>query len=434
MTSQHRGVRSDGRSRTQPRRLEEGQHSAGWGQPSEITVNQKRVKVLYWAVRPYGHARPMRHRTQVALGTPDKVLRTRATEQAEAALRSAGHRKAPTRGTQFQKYVVDVVEPAVTSSDRLAAGSIRQYQRALRLLLGRCDEQHRHHHALAPLTLQAATEFRRVVDCLQEIARLHGEEAAHQSRTVLSGYVYQQMSYDNLLDVDPILKRRIDLSSMARTKIEGRKGKVALSKAEYDKVATWLLAYEPADSSEVRSAPPGRRRAVVARLERTRDLTLVQMATGLRIDEALQLPAAAVTITKSGAVVLRVHGKGGYTRIASSWCDRALPVFKRLIADAAPEGPLIGQPADRTKKWDHRNATGSVAELYLMMHKTLGIEAFLHERSHVWRATLNTLLVDVLSAEKRSGQFGHSTKVNEKSYTVLALTESEIGMARQALR
>lgn len=109
-------------------------------------------------------------------------------------------------------------------------------------------------------------------------------------------------------------------------------------------------------------------------------------------------------------MVLRVRGKGGYARIASSWCDRVLPVFKRLIADAAQDGPLIGQPADRTKKWDHRNATGSAAELYLKMHKILGIEAFEHERSHVWRATLNTLLVDVLSAEKRSGQFGHSTK------------------------
>lgn len=427
------GRRRDNKPRTRPRQLEEGEHSVDRSQTSTITLAGREVKVLYWAVHPHGWARPQRRRTQAPPDTPDKVLRARATAHAEEILRTHGEALTQTRTMSVGQYVKEVVEPVIMGNPRLSAASVRQYKRVLRLLLGECEGDHSHRFTIAPLKFQSVTVFRRVLDCLQEIAKFHGEESAHQARTVLSGYVFQQMAYDNLIDRDPILNRRIDLSSMAREKKIGRKGGVALSRSQYHKVLNWLLAFDPAEAPTAISAPHWRRDAVVARLGRVRDLTLVQMSTGLRIEEALGLPIRSAQVDKEGAVRLTISGKGGYLRIASSWCDPALPVFKRLLSNVKPNDYLIGSPNDRSKPWDNRNAGRSVEELYLLMRETLKIEAFKHERSHVWRATLNTLLVDVLSPEKRAAQFGHSTRINKKSYLDLALTETEIGMARRAL-
>lgn len=429
------GLRNDQRSRALPRRLQEGQHSVDWAQPSIGVVNRRMVKTLRWKVRPYGYARSQTYRTQVPLGTSDEALRARARQKAEAMLRHEANGRW-SRGSQFSEYVTAVVLPKIENDPTLTKGSIRQYRRSLGLLMGVCNKAGcvPHRASLAPFTLFNSAQYRQAVNCLEEISRLHGAGAAKHARCVLTGYVYKQFEYDNFIETGPLVGKHVDLTTMAAKNTRARKGGLALSPVDYQRVLRWLLDYQPQQDPAALAAPPWRRTAVESKLIRVRDLTVVQMATGLRIHEALNITVDKVKINPDGRVTLDVLGKNKHRRMASSWAELALPVFRRLTEGVAPDNYLIGSPNDGAKEWEARNATRAVAELYLRLSGELKIPILHAERSHLWRATLNTLTSGVLSLEKRAIQFGHSTKVNLANYTDFSLTDEELRAAYSVLQ
>jgi integrase len=440
-TLRRRTRRLDGRPVARKQHLEEGEHSIERVQPSIRVVKGVEVKVLAWRVRPRGYAKPIPMFTQVPKSVSDAKLRQRARDKAAEVLRSHGAGHDWTLASEARDYCRHVVEPAIQGKLGLSGGSKKQYVRALQLLLGECAA-HRHHHGLGPLMLRGVSTFRVAESCLQEIARLHGEEASHQARTVLTGYVYERMFRDELSSVrNPLFKARIDTKTMAKAKAEGREGGVALSRKEFNRAVEWLLGYDPAEGAQKPSRGRWGLADVIARPQRARDLTLLQMGTGLRIHEALKMMASDCSVVEldddDGGVVKNVFmhtlGKGGRERDLCLFEPAVFTVVSDLVASAAPGEYLIGSPSDRSKLWELRNATKAVEGLYLRMHQELGIKAFEHERSHVWRATLNTLHSEIPEAQ-RADLFGHTVEVNRESYSDLALTPEQVVMLSKGAR
>ena len=80
--------------------------------------------------------------------------------------------------------------------------------------------------------------------------------------------------------------------------------------------------------------------------------------------------------------------------------------------------------------WDRRNCGAETAKLYVEMAQHLGIDRLNTARTHVWRATLNSLLLNEVPEVTRAAFFGHDTTVNRSSYTDLTDTSTMILAAR----
>lgn len=110
-------------------------------------------------------------------------------------------------------------------------------------------------------------------------------------------------------------------------------------------------------------------------------------------------------------------------------------VAERLLArrNAAPIGTayVIGAPADQTVPWDRDNSQKATTQLYIELGEALGVELLKTARTHVWRATLNSLLLDQVPEVVRAAFFGHDTAVNRSAYTDLADTSVMVTAARR---
>lgn len=265
-------------------------------------------------------------------------------------------------------------------------------------------------------TIRSGTRFRRLEAVLQAIAQTHGSESARQCRTVFGKYVAQQLIRDELLTGNPISGASIDLGThKASAKPQGGR---SLSREDYRKVLTYLLALNPSEGLQRPSRGRWRLDDVVARRRNAIDLTLLQAATGLRVGEANALTWPQVSVGDDGGVTVTVTAE-----ISKTHRGRTVPVLNpdvaRRILDRRPAdatGYVIGSPADRSKPWDPDNCRKTVAELYPQVAKATGVVLLETARSHVWRATLNSLLVNVPEVV-RSAYFGHDPEVNRRSYT-----------------
>ncbi|MGA7965404.1 MAG: hypothetical protein WCB49_05895 [Gammaproteobacteria bacterium] len=415
-------TRIDGKQSASKTRLREGEHSIDRAQPSVIGD----FKYLRWSVRPVGYAQPLKRRTQVPKRETDGRLRELARAKAAELLRSEGRdaRWKPT--SAITEYIDIVVRPHIETESRLSAATKVRYMLALKQLTGDCTTaDHTHTASLSRLDIRTGSRYRTLEDCLKEIARLHGAESARQARTVLTGYVLRQLQHDELIDHNTLQGTRIDLKTGAAQREGAREGAVSIGRDNYLTAVDYLLSLDPAEGA----VKPIRGRwtidDVIAKRRNTIDLTLLQAGTGLRISEARQ---AWCGLFSDSAQNLRIDvagkiAKGGIARVAYVLEPRiADRLRERLNRCAGPSELVVGSPFDPTKVWDLRNASKAVEALYLAMHDQLGIEAFATERSHVWRATLNTMLIGVVPEVMRSAQFGHTAEVNRKSYTDRALT------------
>lgn len=85
-----------------------------------------------------------------------------------------------------------------------------------------------------------------------------------------------------------------------------------------------------------------------------------------------------------------------------------------------PTVPVIGSPAKPEKTWEQRQRARAIAQLYVATAEALDIELLATARSHVWRATLNTIAMNLgVPADVRSASFGHTEDENRQSYTDL---------------
>lgn len=425
--------RLDGKQVAAKTKLQEGEHSIDRAQPS-VTGD---LKVLRWSVRPVGHAKPFKKRTQVPKRMSDGKLRERAREQAEEILRSEGRQTTWSPSSEIAKYIDVVVKPLIEVSSQLSGRSKARYLLSLKQLVAGCDDaQHRHSKSLKLVDIRTGSKYRTIVDCLQEIAKFHGSESARQARTVLGGYVLQQLQHDELIEINAVRGARIDLKTGAVQRTGGTVGGVALGRDNYNAVVNYLLEIDPAKTA----VKPIRGRwtmdDVIAKRRNTIDLTLLQAATGLRISEALQTWCGLIggTGTDLYVDVVSSISKGGIPRVAHVLEPRiAERLSHRLDRAQSPDELVVGSPFNPSKVWDLRNASRAVEALYLEMHEELGIEAFATERSHVWRATLNTMLIGVVPEVMRSAQFGHTGEVNRKSYTDSALSAEMVAASKGAL-
>jgi hypothetical protein len=91
---------------------------------------------------------------------------------------------------------------------------------------------------------------------------------------------------------------------------------------------------------------------------------------------------------------------------------------------------VIGSPADPTTVWNRDNCQKETTRPYLELGQELAIELLETARTHVWRATLNSLLLDQVPEVIRAAFFGHDIAVNRASYTDLADASGMVSAAR----
>lgn len=169
------------------------------------------------------------------------------------------------------------------------------------------------------------------------------------------------------------------------------------------------------------------------------DLTLLQTMTGLRVSEATNVDPSMVTCDDDKMIFdlppeITKTKKGRFVHVTDpAVVERLKP---RWETARAMGGPLIPSPAKPGVVWDQRQRNEAVKELYVKMAKELGIPALETERSHVWRATLNTLtLVDGVPEAIRAAHLGHTAQVNRRNYTDTrdgALLAQSLAKMRQA--
>lgn len=381
-------------------RLDPGNHSI-----DRVTPRQRDdgVWVLDWAVRLHD-GKLLTKRSQ---GSTKGAVRSRAKAKASDLLATGN--STWSRTSPVTDYITKVSTPAVD------AAAIRESSRArYHLVLGHLSDR------MKGYSIGDAMRFRTLERAITDIAATNGAQTAKQARTVLSKYIIQQLIRDEVIDHNPISGMSIDLGThKASTKPAGGR---ALTRDEYTKVVQWLLDLDPAEGSARRS---------VTKRRNTRDLTLIQAVTGLRIGEVRTLEWAEVTVDDNGQMTVTVTADKSKTHKA-----RTVPVLDDRVAEVILTrrnnigGYVVGAPTDPAKMWDKMNCQRAVAALYKEIAEATGVTLLATSRSHVWRATLNSLMLD-LPEVVRSAYFGHDAEVNRASYTDVTDTSAMVTAARK---
>ena len=286
--------------------------------------------------------------------------------------------------------------PAIESA-KLEEGSKRRYRVALAQLRAR----------LKAHTIATGTRFRVLEETLQSIAKDHGSESARQARTVLGRYVIQQLIRDELMAGNPLSGMGIDLSS---DKPKPQRAARALTRKELNAAIDWLLGLDPAEGVEKPARGRWSREDAVAKRRNVIDLALLQACSGLRVAEA-------------NALTWDVFDRSAEVTKSKTHKGRVVPLlFPDVVKNLAKRKSLggayvIGAPTDGKKVWDRDNARKECAKLYPEIGTAIKCpEVFDHGRTHLWRESLNSLMLDV-PVEVRAAYFGHDKEVNRRYYT-----------------
>ena len=402
-------------------RLEPGHHSIDRAMPRERDGQW----LLDWSIRLHD-GRLVKKRSQ---GTTKGQVRQRAKVTAKELLATGGGMWKTT--SSLGDYLEQVSRPAIENA-KLRPNTQTRYLLALGQLAGHC-KAHSHADSLRKHSIASGTRFRALEVCLQEIAKLHGTESARQARSVLSKYVLQQLNRDELVHGSPLAGMSIDLTSAKPATI--KRGGQALTKAEYNAVLDFLLALDPAEGQ----AKPSRGRwSLEDRIAKRRnaiELTLLQATTGLRVSEGNSLTWKHVETDDDGTLHVRVTAENSKTHRARRVPILDARVSERLLtrqnAALSSSAYVIGSPADQMTLWDRDNCQKSTTALYIELSESLGIEMLETARTHLWRATLNSLLLEQVPEVIRAAFFGHDTAINRAAYTDLADTSSMVTAARR---
>ena len=396
-------------------RLEPGQDTID----RSVTRTHNGAIWLDWTLRmPDG--RIIRKRTK---GPTVGTARKRAHAKAEELL-TVGEHAEWKPNSNITDYIQQVSFSAIDRA-ALEPSSRNRYKTVIRYLYGDCKNphkdkdgrEHRHEHSLDGMPIVTATEFRRMEECLQEIASLHGAPTAKQVRKVLNKYVLGQLLRDNLIASNPLSRVTIDLSD---DKAPTGRGGVALELDEYMRVLNHLLAMDPSTGIEKPRRGRWKLEDAIARRRNVIDLTLLQMSTGLRISEANQLTWDSISV-KQGVVWIPIS-----ETMSKTHRSRLIPILHASVAERimsrkqnrSDTDYVIGSPADPSREWERQNSIHAVADLYEELAADLHIDKLKVLRSHVWRATLNTIMADNgISVEQRAAFLGHTPAINENSYT-----------------
>lgn len=360
--------------------------------------------MLDWSVRLHDGKR-LGRRSQ---GSTKGEVRARAKAKAVDLLATGN--SSWSRTSLITDYIDEVSVDAINAA-RLRPGSAARY----RLVLGHLRRE------LKGYSIGDAVKFRTLERALVSIGAAHGAQTAKQARTVLSKYILQQLIRDQLIDHNPISGMSIDLGTVKKS--SKPEGGHALTRQDYNTVLEWFLDLDPAEGSARRS---------VTKRRNVRDLTLIQAATGLRIGEVRTLEWSEVQVDDQGQMTVTVTTEHSKTHKA-----RTVPVLDDRVAEVVLTRQntvggryVVGSPTDPDKEWDKMNCQRAVAVLYKEAAEATGVELLQTARSHLWRATLNSLMID-LPEVMRSAFFGHDAEVNRASYTDLTDTSAMVTAARK---
>lgn len=256
-------------------------------------------------------------------------------------------------------------------------------------------------------TISSGTRFRTMEKVLTDVAKNNGSESARQCRNVLGKYVIQQLIRDEVLQGNPLAGMSIDLSSNKEPEPEIR----ALTQNEFAAAVAWLLAQDPSEGVKKPARGRWSREDAIAVRRNLIDLALLQAASGLRVTEANELTWD--DLDKSANISRSKTHRG--RKVPLLFPD----VVQHLATRRARGGRyVIGSPTDPDKVWDRDNCRKQCQKFYPEIGD--GIDAardvFGPGRTHLWRKTLNSLMVGV-APEVRAAYFGHSTEVNARYYT-----------------
>lgn len=154
----------------------------------------------------------------------------------------------------------------------------------------------------------------------------------------------------------------------------------------------------------------------------------------MRVGEAVSLTWNDIDVDDQGQVYVTVSDAVSKThrgRRAPILDERvAEHIFERRNRASSDEEYVIGSPAVPARKWDQRQRGKALEALFIEIARKLGIELLLTARSHVWRATLNTLLLDLVPEVQRAAFFGHNTATNRGHYTDVTDTSTIVTAAK----
>ncbi|WP_123507493.1 site-specific integrase [Frondihabitans sp. PhB188] len=417
-----------GTKRAATTRLEPGKDSIERSEPTER--NNDGIYMLDWSIRLHD-GRLLRRRSQ---GSSKADARRRARATAKELLTTGGSEWKTT--SKMVDFINAFSRPAV-ENEPLRPRSRASYRTAVSQILGECGD-HKHAAALGDFPIATGTRLRFLEACIREIAELHGPSCGTRARTVLSKYVIQQLNREELVVGNPLKGVSI---SMRRTGTDStmvsEPQRKALTKNEHQRVLAYLLELDPSAGVV---QPKRSRFTIEDRIARRRnaiEITLLQATTGLRVSEANALTWNDVEITKDGTVYVTVRASVSKThksRKVPILDDRvAMRVAKRYDA-SKPKNFVIGAPTDSSKEWDASNSKKQTTPLYLEFSTELGIPEFAVLRTHVWRATLNTIFKGKIDVVTRAAYFGHDPEINKSSYTDVTDTSAMLDVARELRR
>jgi hypothetical protein len=104
-------------------------------------------------------------------------------------------------------------------------------------------------------------------------------------------------------------------------------------------------------------------------------------------------------------------------------------VAVRILASRSPDAPLFPSPSDASKQWEPRGRDRKLAALYEEIAIMCRVPVLAVERGHIWRATLNSLLADVMDEDVRIRLLGHTREINRQLSTAVSDTSRVVAAA-----
>lgn len=386
-----------GRSKMQP-----GEHNIDRVKATKMTGRNGGVVIRWLGVLKNG--KQIQRRSQ---GSTAGQARLRARLTWDKACREAETLDGRVWTTQdsLTAFIDEVVKPAVDESGR-RPNTITRYNEVLSIYRRYTDGQSLFTHEKAS----------HIKNTLRKIALDIGAETSRQTRSVVSHYLIGSMIEHGLLDHNPIHGL-----SMPFTKSQPKEEDLV----QIPTVPEWRLFLDfvlneddPNSPMPGKTTPQSKKLSARQRHARVIQLTQLQLATGLRISEALGITWRDVTADDNGDTWVTVSSKLSKTKIG-----RTVPVLIKQVSDnlwarhGEPDVPVIPQPTG-LKHWDRAGATKAVREYYSGLASTRKEFTFLEKnRSHVWRKTLTTATKSILPPHIQAAYFGHTEDVSNRSYT-----------------
>ncbi|MST63967.1 tyrosine-type recombinase/integrase [Schaalia hyovaginalis] len=376
-------------------KLEPGAHTIASSKARKVGGHVE----ITWRIRDYEG----RLHTKYSQGKTAGEARRRAYDKADQILKATADVQTTwTAADSITDFLDREVEPVIKEK-RLSEASRTRYLEVL---------AHYRRYTLGK-SINASTSAASLIKTLKAISTEIGPETARQTRSVVSNYVFGQLIVHQLAASNPIRGMSFDF-----LKPENRQDKYFPSQAEWRAFLDYVLADDPnAPMPGKEGIPQAHKREAKARHARIIQLTELQLATGLRASEARQITWANVT-EADGTVWVAVPASISKTKVGRTIPVLVPEVGERLLARRGKDDELVIPQPNSGKPWDKAGVHKAVREYYEGVAAKSDELAYLKQvRSHAWRGALNTITAPHLRPDIRAAYFGHTEKVNARSYT-----------------